>query len=498
MNNDVQREVSATSALVVGIFLILMTMAVYWNVLDCDFISFDDPLYILDRIQIPNGLTAENIRWALTTTIDANWIPVTWLSFLLDTSLFGVSSRAYHAVNLAFHLANTLLVLLVLRQMTGCFWRSAAVAAFFAVHPLHVESVAWIAERKDVLSGFFFLLTLLAYDSYIKKQTVLRYFVVLLIFVLGICSKSMLVTTPLVLLLLDYWPLHRLVPEDKQGVPLTRLVLEKVPFICCALASGLITLNIQNFAGAVVGYARSSLVQNIGNALVSYVTYSYKTLIPLDLSIIYPFTSQIPLWQSLGAGGLLMAVSAMVFRWQRERPYLVVGWLWFLGMLLPVIGVVRVGSQAMADRYTYLPHIGLFLMLVWGGGESRFSRNIGGRMLMAATMALLLIFSFLTWKQVGYWHNSMTLFKHAVSVTEDNWMAYEHLGSAYYKQGDLRQALEYTRESIRINPRNLGSYINLGVIYNNLHDNQQAAQAFKEAQQIQVEMQRMLYDKRNK
>lgn len=479
-----KREVPQKTAILVGSLLCLLTALIYSNVLQSDFISYDDPLYILDRVQIPRGLTFENIRWALTATSDSNWIPVTWLSYLLDTTLFGVSARAYHAVNLLFHLINTLLVLLVLQRMTGYFWRSAAVAALFALHPLHVESVAWIAERKDVLSGLFFLLTILAYHSYCKSPSLVRYLVVLLAYIAGLCSKSMLVTMPFFLLLLDYWPLNRRSFDGKTCVPLGRLVVEKIPFLCCAVASAVITYNVQDRTGAVVDYASSSLAMNIKNALVSYGIYLYKTVFPVNLSVAYPFNNDIPLVQPLLAGIFLLAISYCALRWRSERPYFVVGWIWFLGMLGPVIGIIRVGPQSMADRYTYLPHLGLFVMVVWWLAESESVKHFSIHYRIVAVGLIFSVYGLLAWKQVNYWQNSMTLFSHAIEVTENNWVAFEHLGAAYNKRGDAKRASEYTQESIRINPRNSIAYSNMGIFYNNMQNSEQAILNFKKALEI--------------
>lgn len=473
-------DVPATTYLLVCSALCLWTLLVYWSVLNAEFISYDDPLYIQDRSQISNGLTPGSIRWALTATSDANWIPVTWLSYLLDTSLFGVSPRGYHAVNLFFHLLNTALLMIMLQRMTGYFWRSAVVAALFALHPLHVESVAWIAERKDVLSGFFFILTLLSYHWYSTRPSMSRYVLTVLLYVLGLCSKSMLVTMPFLLLLLDYWPLKRLLCDSEAGISLKKRLVEKLPFFCCAFVSGIITYSVQKQGGAVVEYASSSLLDNSMNALVSYVTYLFKSFLPINLSIAYLFDDDLPFWQPLGAALLLIGGSYGILFFQRERRYLLVGWLWFLGMLVPVIGIVRLGSQSMADRYTYLPHIGLFIMLVWWVAESPF--KIAGRnTVIAVTMIITALLSYLTWKQTAYWQNSIALFNHAINVTDNNWVAFEHLGSAFAKRSDITKAYTYTQESLRINPRNAVAYMNLGIIYTHLENGEEALRCFYRA-----------------
>lgn len=472
--------VSIQTYLLTSCVLCLVTLVAYWNVLCSDFISFDDPLYIFDRIQVSQGLTLETARWALTSTSDGNWIPVTWLSYLLDVSLFGVNARAHHAVNLFFHIVTTLLLLEALRRMTGHFWRSVVVAALFALHPLHVESVAWIAERKDVLSALYFMITLLGYQSYTKSQTIGRYFVVVLCFALGICSKSMLVTMPFLLLLLDYWPLKR----GGGHVSISRIVAEKIPLLCLALVSGVITLNVQRQAGAVVEHVSSPLMKNVANALVSYSAYIYKSIVPVKLAVIYPFNDDILVEQAIVAVFILTVITWLVIRFGSMFPYLPIGWFWFAGMLLPVIGLIRVGTQAMADRYTYLPLTGLFIIAVWGVADFAAIHKVEKPILAGVATLAIAIFSAVTWLQVSYWQDSITLFSHAAEVTENNWLAYEHLGSAFNKRGDVNQAFKYTSESIRIYPKNPVAHTNLGIIYNNMRNDSEAINCFRTALSI--------------
>lgn len=488
--------VSLKTYLQVCCMLCILTVLVYGNILTSEFISYDDPLYLLDRSQVWGGLTFESVRWALTSTIDANWIPLTWLSYLLDVSLFGVNAHAHHAVNLLFHLTNSLLLLTAIWRMTGYFWRSTVVAALFALHPMHVESVAWIAERKDVLSGFFFMLCVFAYYSYSIRPSISRYFLVIILYAMGLCSKSMLVTMPFLLLLLDYWPLHRtfLLPRNTclstslsgipQGRSLCWLFAEKIPLLCLAVISGVITYNVQKQAGAVVEYSDSTLVENIANAAISYVTYIYKLVVPLNLAVLYPFDFEISPWQPILAVLFLVIVSFLVVRCGREYPYLPIGWFWFAGTLVPVIGIIAVGSHSMADRYTYLPFIGLFLMIVWGGADIAAIKKTKIQIRIGLVIATAALMSALTWVQVGYWHDSITLFKHAIRVTENNWVAYEQLGAVFQVRGDLNQAEIYINESIRIKPRNAGAYTTLGIIFQNRRENDRAVNCFKIALEI--------------
>lgn len=482
-------RIPLTTRCITALLLCLLTVLAYGNIFSSEFISYDDPLYILNRPQVWSGLSIDSIRWALTSTSDSNWIPLTWLSYLLDVSIFGVNACGHHAVNLLIHLVNTLLLLIVLSRMTGYFWRSVVVAALFALHPLHVESVAWIAERKDVLSGLFFMLTLLAYHHYSLRRSGLRYLVVVILFAVGLCAKSMLITLPCVLLLLDIWPLGRLLlptastaqPLPVGGRPLvslTQLVVEKIPLLIFAITSAIITLKVQQSGGAVVEYSDSSLTENVANALVSYVMYIYKALFPYGLAVIYPFDYDMPVWQPILAALFMGVVSWFVIRFRHEYPYLPTCWFWFVCMLLPVIGIVAVGTHAMADRYSYLPHIGLFTIAVWGAADAAAVNRIGAIMQTGLALFVLGIVTAVTWVQVGYWQNEVTLFKHAIAVTEDNYVAYEHLGSHFQVRGDLNQAVIYIQESIRINPRNASAHTAMGIIYQNLRNNGEAIRSF--------------------
>ncbi|HWW02647.1 MAG TPA: tetratricopeptide repeat protein [Candidatus Acidoferrum sp.] len=461
------------------VLLALATLLAFGAVGFNDFVNYDDPDYVTANAHVQTGLTLANITWAFTTGHASNWHPLTWLSHMLDCQLFGIRPGPQHLVNLAFHIANTLLLFLVLRRLTGAHWRSAIVAALFAFHPLHVESVAWISERKDVLSTFFFLLALAAYVRYAESvsgaerrvwsgrwRSPLAYAFSLLLFALGLMSKPMPVTLPFLLLLLDYWPLGRLsfsVSADNsahasctthQGQrppsPLPHLVLEKLPFFALSLTSCVVTLIVQQKGGAVS--TSLSLGGRMANALVSYVRYLAKTFCPTDLSVLYPHPGHWPGWQVAASAFVVLAVSAAVVWQARVRPWLAVGWFWFLGSLVPVIGLVQVGIQSMADRYTYIPLIGLFIALVWGVGEVLSAWPRRAEVLPAAVALTLVACALLTVRQVGFWHDSETLFQRAVRVTTNNYLAYNNLAYFLSGRGKPLDAMTNYLKSLEINP----------------------------------------------
>jgi tetratricopeptide (TPR) repeat protein len=463
------------------LLLALATLALYLPVARQGFVNYDDSDYVTENAHVQSGLQWQNVVWAFTTGHASNWHPLTWLSHMLDCQLFGLKAGPEHLVSTGFHIANTLLLFLLLRRMTGALWRSAFVAALFALHPLHVESVAWVSERKDVLSALFFLLTVGAYVRYAeilglesKAQSpgagaprltlhASRYYLVsLTLFTLGLMSKPMLVTLPFVLLLLDYWPLQRFRPSTFNPQPTTcfRLVAEKAPFVLLAAASSVITFIVQRKGGAVS--TSLSVGARVANALVSYVRYIGKMLWPQNLSILYPHPGHWPAWQVIACAGLLLAVSAAVILLARRRPYLAVGWLWFCGTLVPVIGLVQVGIQSMADRYTYVPLIGLFIMLAWGIDDLVPVRPWRTRALAIGAALSLAACAFLTERQIRFWRDSEALFRHAVHVTRDNYLAYNNLGFYLSGQGRAAEAMENYRLSLKINPAYEDALNNLG------------------------------------
>ena len=497
------------------LFLTIATLVVFWQVSNCDFINYDDPNYVLNNDHIQNGITLEGIRWAFTTSHAENWHPLTWISHMLDVQVFGLKPQWHHLTNLLLHLANTLLLLFVLHRMTKARWESAFVAALFALHPLHVESVAWVAERKDVLSAFFWMLTMGAYCSYVEHPQPRKYLIVIFFFALGLMSKPMLVTLPFVLLLLDYWPLQRFqqirpdqkirtainkpVSGDKQKGKFRKrhtageygkaekpadspyqwalirpLLWEKIPLFALTALSSIVTYIVQQKGGAVASFETFPLNVRIANAFVSYITYIGKTIWPDDLAVLYPYPQLLPVWQVFGAVLLLMAATITVIWKARRSPYLVMGWLWFAGTLVPVIGIVQVGLQARADRYTYLPLIGLFIMAAWGISELAGKWRYRKEALIVSSTVVLICLCLVTWTQVRYWQNSITLFDHAVNITNNNYVAYFNRGLAYRHLGNNRQALGDYDKAIELNPKYAEAYNNRGVVYSNLGNDQQA------------------------
>jgi protein O-mannosyl-transferase len=440
--------------------LAAVTLAVYWPLTSHPFIIFDDDDYIVGNSHVTSGLTWTNVIWAFQTGASANWHPLTWISHMIDCDLYGLNPGGHHLTNLIFHIANTLLLFLLLKEMTGAMWRSAFVAALFAWHPMHVESVAWASERKDVLSAFFWMLTLLAYVRYAKKPNAAVYFLALLFFACGLMSKPMVVTLPFVLLLLDFWPLGRISNCGLQIADCKIVLLEKIPFFALAAAASAVTFLVQKTAGA---FAQTPLPLRLENAALAYARYLSKLFWPTDLAIVYPYPNQWPALFVAGAALLLVTWSVLfVFR-AKQNPYLIVGWLWFLGTLVPTIGLVQVGAQSMADRYTYIPSIGLFILVVWGVNDLFDLWPERKKFLpLAASVALTGCLA-VTSLQLNYWRNSIELFLHAIAVTKDNYVAYNTLGKAFEKSGQKDKALFLYSETVRIEPRYPQGQFNLAM-----------------------------------
>ncbi|MCP4682680.1 MAG: tetratricopeptide repeat protein, partial [Desulfobacterales bacterium] len=401
-----------------------------------------------------------SISWAFTATYATNWHPLTWLSHIMDIHFFGIKPGNHHLTNVLFHIANALLLFLVLRRMTNGLWQSAFVAALFALHPLHVESVAWVSERKDVLSTFFWIMTMWGYCRYVERPRTTRYVLVIFFFMLGLMAKPMLVTLPFVLLLMDYWPLKRF--QFEKNI-IGRLILEKVPLFALSAGSCIITYVAQQSGGAVVPMSLHPVTVRFANALVSYTAYIGKTIWPGHLSVIYPYQQILPWWKVAGACLLLISISLLAVRTIKRHPYLAVGWLWYVGTLVPVIGLVQVGGQAMADRYTYVPIIGLFIMISWSvpGLLERWNKKKTGFAVMGLVVLSILAVGSLV--QLRYWKNTMTLFERADSVTDNNYMVHNNLGFAFLELGKTDEAIRHYRESIKVNPRSELSHNNLGL-----------------------------------
>jgi tetratricopeptide (TPR) repeat protein len=446
----------------IGFGLALGTLFLYWPVVHHGFITLDDNLYVTANPQVQAGLTWAGAQWAFTNTFASNWHPLTWLSHMTDCQMFGLHPAGHHLTNVFFHIANMLLLFAWLNGATGAVWRSAFVAALFAWHPLHVESVAWVAERKDVLSVFFWLLALLAYTRYVKRPGLSAYLLVLFLFLCGLMSKPMLVTLPFVLLLADFWPLGRVAgcrlqvansaAFNFQPLIFNRLLIEKIPFLAMSVAAGIVNYIAQKAGGATWSPDILPLHIRIANALVSYVRYLSKTFWPVDLAVIYPYQKHWPFWFVFTAAALLLTWSAMVVWRARKTPYLFFGWFYFVGTLVPAIGLVQVGPQAMADRYMYLPSIGLFILLVWGVNELLTGQPHRKKIAALAGTTALCACIITASLQLSYWQNSVKLLLHTVEVTTDNYTADAYLGGALEAAGLNDAALPFYVESVRITP----------------------------------------------
>ena len=461
--------------LIVYIALAVVTLAVFWQVNHYGFVNFDDGAYVTENGYIQSGITLEGVRWAFSTThADYLWHPLIWLSLMLDYHIAGLNAGGYHLTNLILHILSALLLFWLFNHMTGAIWKSAFVAALFALHPLHVESVAWIAERKDVLSAFFWMLTLCLYVYYTEKPAIRRYLPVLFSFILALMSKPMVVTLPVIMILLDYWPLDRFdLQKGKTNLILWQL-REKIPFFVLSAVFSMITLYTQHNASI----KHFPFCYRLANASVSFVAYLEKTFMPSDLAIFYPFPSQIPLWQVLGATILILVISIAVIVMVKRLPYLFVGWLWYAITLLPVIGIVQSGEQAMADRYHYLSSIGIAVMLAWGVPLLFKHEDIRKKILFPAAIAALSIMAVLTWQQCGVWRNSITLFSHASQTTKDNYLAHNLLGVALFTEGKNEEAIDHYNKAIRLKPDYAEAYNNRGIAYDELGQYQMAIENY--------------------
>jgi len=494
----------------IATLLALLTAVVFWGVTRCEFTNYDDPVFVTENYHVLGGLSAEGVKWAFTTSAPDYWRPLSWLSHQLDVELFGLNPAGHHVTNLLFHIGATVLLFLALRMMTGAVWPSAWVAALFAVHPLHVESVAWVAERKDVLNGFFWMLTLVAYAHYARAPGIKRYLLVLLAFALGLMSKPMAVTLPCVLLLLDFWPLKRFgvfatpdagraavssprreperrtemgnAPlrraEDSVALPsgslnsgtpapfpmrLVRLLAEKVPMFALAIALSALAFSGQQEVGVIVAPETLSFTARLANAVVSYVTYLRKTVWPDDLAVFYPHPIGWPMTHVAISIAVLLVLSGLVAVNWRKRPYLVIGWLWYLGTLVPAIGLVQVGAQAMADRYTYVPLVGVFIMLAWWAGELAGARTRCRTMTIVLGVAAIVASSAVTVVQVRYWRDSLTLWEHALEVAPDNALARIEIADALMRRGRLPEAETHLARAVALTPQSEHARVNYAI-----------------------------------
>jgi tetratricopeptide (TPR) repeat protein len=455
---------------IVCLLLAVVTLALYNPVTRHPFANYDDDRYVTENPHVRQGLSADAFTWALTSTEQANWHPLTWMSHALDISLYRLNPVGHHFTSILLHVINVILLYLLFMWATGRFGPSLFVAALFALHPINVESVAWIAERKNVLCTMFFLLTLLAYGWYARKPDWRRYLAVFVLFAAGLASKPMVITLPFVLLLLDYWPVSRVRAENRESntmsptFPWSRLALEKLPLLALSAASALITMQAQQAGGAIRSTTEVSFAARIATAIYAYAMYLWKMIWPARLAPLYPHPGDsLAVWQVLVAALALLAVSATVWRF-RERRYLLVGWLWFLGTLVPVIGLVQVGEAAMADRYAYVPLIGVFVMIAFGAADWSEQRNLGfWPTIPAAT--ILIALALITHRQIGYWQSNENLWTHTLAVTENNFVAEDNLAGALSLEGKVEEAYPHFEAAARINPRDPMSHSNLGTYF---------------------------------
>lgn len=485
--------------------LILLTSLVYWQTTKYGFVAYDDDTYIQDNPYVQAGLTFKGTAWAFTSTQTGNWHPMTWLSHMLDVEIYGLNPGSHHLTSLFLHLINTLLLYMILKNMTGAVWRSCFVAALFALHPLHVESVVWLSERKDLLSTFFWMLTIAGYIWYVKCPSLVRYLPVFLFFLLGLMAKPMLVTLPFVLLLLDVWPLGRLkswklntkcsgrntkksklppqknCKTDRHNAFIFSLILEKSPLFFLSAASCIVTFLVQKKAGAVGSLEVFPFSVRFANAVVSYCSYIAKMLWPSNLTVFYPHPEKIQ-WGFLAFSVvLLLALSTAAVHYARQKPYMLVGWLWYLGTLLPVVGLVQVGMQGRADRYTYIPLIGIFIIIAWAIPELTARLRYQQELLGASAIGIILLISAQTWQQAGYWKDSTTLFEHTLAITDNNYMAHNNYGLVLLWQGKYADAFKHINDALRIKPNYALSHYNLGFLYAKQGNINEALQHFYRA-----------------
>lgn len=476
-----ERQKTAT----VVVLLVLATCIVFSGALFNDFIEdYDDSLYVLDNKTVRAGLTWRGLRYALTSECAGNWHPLTMLSHMLDCQLYGVHPFGHHLTNIVLHAANAAVLFLVLHRMTGACWRSAVVAALFALHPLHVQSVAHIAQRKDVLSTLFWFLTMGAYVWYCTRPSIKRYAWVTLLFVLGLLSKPMLVSLPIVLLFMDYWPLNRFSLKNSRAgqvvADLLPCLREKIPLFTLTVVMSVITFLVQRSAEAVSTLAERPLLLRLANATVSYVAYMRMAVWPSGLAAHYPFPSDVPIGKAAASATVLLLLTLLSLVRLRNRPYFAVGWFWYLITLIPVIGLVQVGSQAMADRYTYVPLTGLFIAVAWGAADAAPHRPRIRMALTAFACGALIVFALCTWRQLQYWRNTETLWRRALAVTTNNAVAHSFLGSILRKQGHLEEGLAHAIAAVRIWPYP-DEMVNVGIALMLVGRTAEAEEHFKKA-----------------
>jgi tetratricopeptide (TPR) repeat protein len=493
--NPILKGLNIRSKWIIPLILIACIAAVYRGLPSYDFVDYDDSAYVTENRWVREGLSLKGLEWTFRTMHSSNWHPLTWLSHMADVELFGVDPCGHHLVNVILHGLNSILLFFLLFRMTDHFWRSALITALFAVHPLNVESVAWIAQRKTLLSTLFWILSLFAYLRYVEFPNPMRYMSVCLLFVLGLMAKPMLVTFPIILLLMDYWPLCRVqqekcgrfIPKLRDRAEWSKLAVEKIPLVVLSAASGTVTYLAQQSGGAVRSFEAIPISDRLSNALVSYVRYIGKSFWPHDLVVLYPYPEGISGWQIVCSLLLLAGVTWLTVRRRERHPYLVVGWLWYLCALVPVIGLIQVGPQAMADRYAYVPSIGLFMASIYGltlvFTRWRFS-------VAAATVSaivLVAVLSMASWRQVKHWKDSVALFQHTVDKTVGNYIAHHNLALALIETGRTQEAIVHFKEALRIKAQFPKAHMNLGAVFAKQGRVSEAVQHYKEALHLDPE-----------
>lgn len=482
------------------ILLLFFTLAVYWQVSGHEFVHFDDDVYITENALVRDGFSRDGLLWAFNIGGGEafHWHPLTWLSHMMDCELFGLDSGMHHLMNVLFHVLNVFLLFLLVHKMTGAAGKSLFVAALFALHPINVDSVAWAAERKNLLSTSFWMLAMLAYGYYVLRPGVARYFPVIAMFILGLLAKPMLVTLPFVLLLMDYWPLKRfsLTVNKKrggkdnramslflyQGVSFTRLIIEKLPLFALSGLSVLFSMTSLQHGGVVADSALSPMGLRLQNAITSYSAYMLKSLVPVNLTFFYPYPDAVALWAVLGSLGFVLLITVWAIRLSIRAPYVLIGWLWFLGTLVPVLGIVQVGLwPAIAERWAYVPLIGLYVIVAWGVPDCLRRLRSAKTFLPACAVILLVLFAGMTWKQIGYWKNDVTLFSHGVRVNPGNFVAHANLGKAYGEQGRVRDAIYHFEQAVAVNPNDVMVLKNLGRIHHEHGDADAAIRYYSQA-----------------
>ena len=467
-----------------ALLLAVGTLALFSPATEFDFVKYDDGEYVAENQPVLAGLTPSGVAWAFTTVHAANWHPLTWLSHMLDVTLFGPQPWGAHLTNLLLHAANTAVLFVLLRRLTGAVWRSALVAALFAVHPLHVESVAWVSERKDVLSTFFGLLTFIFYARYVEQskaqdpKSKVAYRWALICFTLGLLSKPMLVTWPFVMLLLDFWPLQRVAGSGFQVSSWRKLVVEKIPFLMLSVAICATTVFAQGQGGAIVSVEKFTVAERVANSCVAYLRYLSKTVWPVSLAVYYPRAS-VSLGAVASAGIVLAGLSALALWWARRRPYFLTGWFLFLGVLVPVIGLVQVGGQSMADRYSYVPLIGIFVAVVWGANELRERWPASRDFWKIVAVTVLVLCAVTMRRQLMLWRDNDALFSHALAVTKNNQLAANSYASVLYARGETEAAIRYYREALRADPDYTTARSNLGMALSRAGRYEEAVQEFR-------------------